>query len=241
MACKICGNEKTIRCHLMPRALMHDLRGAHPNMVMGGMHRPGIEISQSGTWDDDLLCETHEQLLQKSDQYGVDWIRRFSAQREAFAQDDIFLVPNERPDLFLKFVCSVVWRHAMSGRSSDFNMDLGPWEVQLRDLIFAESNYNPVFVIAAKRWLMMSEYVGHVAFPPHRNFGFGKRGWEFEIGGLVWILILDSRKNSRQLKIVSANDCNPVRVINNPDSELVDRPGVIDIAVNMETRRKPVS
>lgn len=241
MACKICGNEKTIRCHLMPRALMHDLRGVDPHLIAGGMHKFGVEKSQSGTWDDNLLCETHERLLQESDRYGIQWIRRFAAKQETFVKDDIFLVPNERPELLLKFVCSIVWRHAMSRHCSDFDMDLGPWEIQLRNLIFAKSNYNPLFVIAAKRWLIMSEKIGDVAFLPYRNPCFGKRGWEFEIGGLVWILILDNRKSSKSFKIVSANGCNPVGVINTPDSELVDRPGVIDIAVNMETRRNPLS
>lgn len=220
---------------------MHDLRGDEPHLIQGSISRLGIKKPQSGEWDDDLLCAVHEQSLQESDRYGVQWIRQFETGREPHIENDVFNVPNKRPDLLLKFVCSVVWRHAMSLRSSDFDMSLGPWEMKLRSLIFAESKYNPLFVISARRWLHMSEYIGDVAFMPRRNLGHGRRGWEFEIGGLVWILILDTRRHFRLLKGMAANDCNPVLVEKIPDRELVDSPGIIDIAVNMASRRNPIS
>jgi hypothetical protein len=238
MPCKICGNEATIRCHLMPRALMHDIRGGSPHLVQGDLYKRGEQKSQSGAWDDDLLCDKHEKALQESDRYAVQWIRRFEMERAVAADGDFFFMINKRPDLLQKFVCSVVWRHALSSQSSNFDMDIGPWEVRLRELIFGQSAYDPVFAICTRRWLNQSEHMKDVAFPPHKNPEYGRRGWEFEIGGLVWILILDNRRESKSLRALAANDKNPVMILNLSDEELVDRPGVIDIAVNMLSRRK---
>ena len=69
--------------------------------------------------------------------------------------------------------------------------------------------------------------------PPHRIPGQGRRRWEFDLGGLLWVLRLNERQVDKSLEGLRANGSVPVQILVLDDRELVDRPGVIDIAVNM--------
>ncbi len=65
----------------------------------------------------------------------------------------------------------------------------------------------------------------------------GRRRWEFDLGGLLWVLRLNERHIDRGLESLKANDADPVPILVLDDRELVDRPGVLDIAVNMFRER----
>lgn len=237
MPCFVCGNPKTVRSHLMPRAFHHDVRGPHPHAYEGSISEPGVKFPQSGTWDDGILCELHEHALKDSDDYAVRWVRGFAASARPIAEGNAFMVANSRPDLLLKFVSSVVWRHAVSRHHGQYDMDMGPWEVQLRNLIFHRSRYDPAFIVSRQDWYSDQDHLKELIFAPHRNQRWGKRGWEFEVGGLVWSMKLDDRKSAPEMSRMKANGCDPVLVLRLPDRQLLERPGLIDIAVNME--RKP--
>ncbi|HEX8620619.1 MAG TPA: hypothetical protein VF718_01480 [Allosphingosinicella sp.] len=146
----------------------------------------------------------------------------------------LLLLPNPKPNLLLKFICSHIWRHAVSPQNHAYDMDLGPWEWQLRQLIFgAGSLYNPTFHIFRQRWTSEGQELKELLIAPHRIPGQGRRRWEFDLGGLLWVLRLNERHVDKSVEALKANDSDPVRVLVLDDRELVDRPGVIDIAVNM--------
>ncbi|HEY1606113.1 MAG TPA: hypothetical protein VGF77_11015 [Allosphingosinicella sp.] len=188
-------------------------------------------------FDKDILCHTHEQMLHDCDDYAVDWVRRLNIDSRSVYDGKLLLVPNRRPDLLLKFVCSHIWRHSVSQQNAAHNMDLGPWEVQLRHLIFGHgSRYNPSFHITRQAWTSEGGELGDLLIPPHRIPAQGRRRWEFDLGGLLWLTRLDERDVDRNLERFKANDADPVPVLVLDNRELVDRPGIIDIAVNMFRR-----
>jgi hypothetical protein len=62
----------------------------------------------------------------------------------------------------------------------------------------------------------------------------GRRLWGFDLGGLLWVLRLNERHIDRGLESFKANNADPVPILVLDYRELVDRPGVLDIAVNMQ-------
>jgi hypothetical protein len=234
MACLVCGNPKTVKSHLTPRAFTLDIRGDDSRAYAGSLAFEGTRFTQAGTFDRSILCSVHEQMLGPCDDYAVDWVRRVGRDAGTALNGAMMQLPNPRPDLLLKFVCSHIWRHAVSDQNSAFDMDLGPWETRLRELIFGSgSRYNPTFHIFRQRWMSEGTECKELIVPPYRLPGQGKRRWEFDLGGLLWFLRLNERQVDGRIEHLKANDKDPVPILVLDDRELTERPGVVDIGVNM--------
>lgn len=236
MPCKVCGNPETVRSHLLPRAFVKDTKGDHQAAFQGSSSSQGTILTQCGDFDPDLLCEAHEKSLQLSDDYAVRWVRNFrkNATLRSDLEDKLFEVANPRPDLLLHFVCSVVWRHAASDRFKENDGLLGPFEAKLRSMIFQGAKYDPAFCIS-KRDLTVGDqpFDPPIIISPHRNPQWGARGWEFELGGFIWSLKLDSRARGAIPSVMMANGKNPVLVANLPPLPAVERNGFVEIFANM--------
>lgn len=238
MPCLICSEPATVKSHLTPKAFTFDVRGTETRAYEGSLAFDGTRFTQAGTFDKTILCDVHEQMLRDCDDYAVDWVRQLPIDLLASDSGKVLDVPNPRPDLLLKFVCSHVWRHAVSPQNSDFDMDLGPWEWQLRQLIFGSgSSYNPTFHIFRQRWTNEGKELSELLIPPHRIPSQGRRRWEFDLGGLLWVLRLNERHVDRKLEALKANDSNPVKILVLDDRELIKRPGLPDIVANMAPAR----
>jgi hypothetical protein len=234
MPCLVCGNPTTVKSHLTPRAFTLDIRGADARAYEGSLAFEGTRYTQAGTFDRTILCDAHEQALRDCDDYAIDWVRGMPTEARASHEDMLLHMPNPRPDLLLKFVCSHIWRHAVSPQNNAYDMDLGPWEGRLRQLIFNwGSGYNPTFHIIRQRWTSGEVELKELIIPPFRLPGQGRRRWEFDLGGLIWVLRLNDRHVDYRLESFKANDADPVPILVVKDRELVDRPGALDIGVNM--------
>lgn len=238
MPCLICSNPATVKSHLTPRAFIFDVRGTETRAYQGSLAYSGTRYTQAGIFDKTILCDVHEQMLKDCDDYAVKWVRQLPIDLLASDCGTVLDIPNPRPDLLLKFVCSHVWRHAVSQQNHDFDMDLGPWEGELRQLIFGSgSSYNPTFHIFRQRWKSEGKELKELLIPPHRIPGQGRRRWEFDLGGLLWVLRLNERHVVQELEALKANDSNPVKILVLDDREIIQRPGVLDIVVNMAPAR----
>lgn len=234
MACRVCGEVKTVRSHLTPRAFTLDVRGTDTRAYEGSLAFEGTRYTQAGAFDKTILCDVHEQMLRDCDDYAVDWVRRVPTDARASHEGMLLHMPNPRPDLLLKFACSHIWRHAVSPQNRAFDMDLGPWEWQLRQLLFGSgSRYNPSFHVFRQRWTSESVELKGLLVPPHRIPGQGRRRWEFDLGDLLWVLRLNERDVERGLEKLKANGADTVPILVLDDREITDRPGVLDIGVNM--------
>lgn len=237
MPCLICGDPKTVKSHLTPRAFVHDIRGNDTRAYEGSIGYEGTRYTQAGTFDRTILCQLHEDHLKDCDDYAVNWVRDVQADAQISPCGDFLTVANPRPDLLAKFVYSHVWRHAVSPRNSAFDMDMGPWEWQLRQKIFAEGRYDPTFVIIRQRWMSQGIELKEMIIAPYK---VEKRLWEFGLGGLRWFLKLNDRRADKPLDRIKANSKSPLRIPILEDTEFTKRPGIIDIGVNMfrETYRR---
>lgn len=234
MPCKVCNDPTTVKAHLIPRAFYSDIKGDDQKLYGGTRTESGTQLSQSGEFDRDILCEDHERSLSDCDTYGVEWVRGFSKNAKLVFDGQLYEVPNPRPDLMLKFVGSVIWRHGVSQRHLRFGSNLGPWERQLRDLIFGQSNYNPAFMIRKRDLTLDGVAIDPpIIFSPHEDSTKGTRIWEFELGGFIWTMKLNNRLKGRWPSLVSANDKNPLPVLKLEPLPAHLRTGLINILANM--------
>ncbi|MFL6844322.1 MAG: hypothetical protein ACJ8ER_05515 [Allosphingosinicella sp.] len=95
------------------------------------------------------------------------------------------------------------------------------------------SGYNPSLHIFRQRWTSEGVELKELLMAPHRIPGQGKRRWEFDLGGLLWVLRLNERHVDHTIEGLKANDVDPVPILVLDDRELMERPGVVDIGINM--------
>lgn len=234
MPCKVCGDPDTVRSHLMPRAFVRDMLRDGPYVIEGSRLQTGSVYQQSGRSDDTILCNAHEAALGEADSYGIKFCRRHFRRATLRYEDMLWLVPNPRPDLLLKFACACIWRRAVSRSGPPADLDLGPYEVPLRSLLFESGcQFDPTLLISRQNVMLEGQPMDDLLAEPFRNPNYGRRGWQFMVAGFIFVLKLDNRGRKQELDTLKANGRNPVPVLNLPARELVDVPGVIDIAVNM--------
>jgi len=208
--CRVCDSPSTVKSHLLPRALVSDIRGDENYVVTGALAKQGMRFEQSGLWDDGLLCQTHEQELGRFDDYGVRWIRSFDRRATQSGNEPLFFHRNRNPKFLAGFVSAVIWRHSHSRHMAKYDLDTGPWDIQLRDQLFNSSNYEPRIMICKRQWVSGGIHLKEIIIPPFRNPRWSRRGWEFEVGGLSFSVILDSRRIPDAMKPFLANGQDPV-------------------------------
>ena len=239
MPCKVCGNAKTVKSHLLPKSIIIGLHGESRRAFSGARDRLGTQSTQGGEFDSNILCLEHEGMLSDCDNYGVKFFKAFdrSARGPKGFEDVIYVVPNPKPSLLLKFVLSVVWRHALSGRYGQPNpLNLGPWEPELRNKIFFGTSYDPDFCIAQQDFIIGESRHSEIVMPPYHNYNFGRRGFEFYVMGFRLTVKLDGQSKGRMPKLLRANGQNPVLVFRPDAITVTDEPDIMVILKNMRSK-----
>jgi len=114
LACVICGSEATVEAHLVPRALYRMLAGTEQHGFEGSRFNAGVRFQAKGVFDKDLLCRAHEDGFGEADDYGVRFIRTFHDAGRETMHGRVWLAPNPRPELLVRFMAGLVWRRGMS-------------------------------------------------------------------------------------------------------------------------------
>ncbi|WP_188767476.1 hypothetical protein [Novosphingobium endophyticum] len=128
------------------------------------------------------------------DDYAIRWIRKFERHASPIFNGRAYEVLNPHPQRLALFVSSVLWKCAASQVTSK-DLDLGPWEYQLRNGVFDSSGFEPSFFVARKRWLVGGKQLGSVAILPYHAPAWGRRSYAFEIGDFLWGVKLDRRRS----------------------------------------------
>lgn len=209
--CLVCGEAKTVKSHILPRSLMHDLRGNGGQYVHEIAHgRVGTKYLQSGPIDKGILCLAHEQLTQEADKYGAEFCRRILAtvpQGGPRAQ-----VPNPQPDLLVKFACQTVWRMAVSKHGLG-EQTLGPYAPQLREMIFAGSGWQPLVFLARNHLTVERREEAKLAIAPFPVRLGSVRCWLFSVSGVQFYVKLDQRLLPGESDGFAANGADPVTLM----------------------------
>lgn len=240
MPCKVCGDPKTVRSHLLPKAIIKDVRGDHHTAFAGMNDKFGTLYTQGGSFDDDLLCRSHEDALADCDDYVVRFLRSFNKIATLPVQFEgmVYLVPNTKPELMLKFALSCIWRHAQSRRFGTPNpLNLGPWENTLTRKVFYGGNFDPDLCIMKQDFLIGGEPMRDLVMSPYHNPAYGRRAFEIYLRGFRFTIKLDDRQKGRIPSVIRANGANPLPVLNLDPVNAIDVPQILQIFVNMQSKQ----
>jgi hypothetical protein len=133
MACRQCGEEKTIRAHVLPRAIGLLARGQATdlNQIAEDSGRP----SKTGPWDPDILCASHDGWLGAYDRYAVEFLVEHQ-HRDFGRVGTNFAIENVDTDKLVRFTMAVAWRASISRRTEFQFIRLGPYEERFRLALF---------------------------------------------------------------------------------------------------------
>lgn len=191
--CYLCGSP-AVKTHIVPRALMHDMRQGSGHLVVGGSNFDGVAFRQSGEWEY-LLCDHHERKLHAADTYGIDFCRRAQIAASS-AKDEYFEVANPSPHLLLRFGLSVIWRHVHSESGSKLRLTLGPHEAAVRDAIFNEASTDYQLTLCTSTHSIKGKPV-EIAMFPSRGRLLGRNIWHFTLARIDFMVSVSIRSGKR--------------------------------------------
>lgn len=211
--CMICGRSPTVKSHLWPRALSHDLRGEDKHLISGRVGEARVEFHQSGRWRY-FLCAMHEGALKAIDDYGVRFIRQASIRR---LKD--FTITNPRPAELRKFALSVVWRFDAADRLTGKASALGPFEPRIRDTIFGKSDMDAPVVFIQSNIVAQGDPID-IAMEPTKATLRGATVWKFDFGSLACIVKISGQAWPSEWKVADAGRSTEALILASPPSEI---------------------
>lgn len=213
MACGVCGSPNTVRSHIIPRALVHDSKEGAQAAVYGERGTPGYRLRQSGKFDDDILCEAHENLTGYLDRYGVDFVRALNAAGNQAGDRQAVSIPNPRPDMLQRFVLSVIWREVQSKRGQAIGLSLGSWAESVTDAVFWQRSIAAPLVASYQRFTAERSERVPIGIHPFRVRMLGRNFWQFTVSGCAFWLCLDRRGLPPKFDGVRADLNDPARAV----------------------------
>lgn len=205
MPCLVCGSSETVRSHILPRALMHDIRADGTHAAAGWLDRDGTMFTQSGIWDGDILCALHEGALNDADTYAVKFCRTFDDVAQPTPQANGFMVANPRPELLPRFAIAVIWRYCVSRFGRRQSQKLGSWETILRSLLF---DSHPTATMPDLMIIRQQAQIDGRTIPfatqPHSARHQGITYWQFQVAGLQFRMKLDRRPDGMPPMLLAA-------------------------------------
>lgn len=193
---------------------MKRVRGNAPNLVEGNRFADGIKISQSGHWDDRLLCQQHENALAPIDDYIARFLRRVDQQRSAQDPTKTIDVANPRPDLLLLFVYSIVWKYVNSHHGRSLDLRLGHYEKHITNSLFFHETPNLEVLIALNNIKDKRGTPIEIAITPYRRKMLDLNVWHFTAGKLDFFLKTDQRQFPNWIRDFFEISQNPLPLLN---------------------------
>lgn len=241
MTCVICGSEATVEAHLVPRALYRMLAGAEQHGFEGSRFSAGVRFQAKGLFDRDLLCRLHENAFGEADDYGVRFIRTFHEAGRETMRGRVWLAPNPRPDLLVRFMAGLVWRRGMSAvRREGADLDLSHAEARLRRLLFeGDASYDPPLMVRRRTILSQGEPIRELMYEPCKMWGWGDNSWAFLAFGCEMTIKLNPYSSPPVHPAFRANGRDPAWCLNVEPEDAADVEGLVEIGANMLRAARP--
>lgn len=140
MACKFCSEDKKcIKAHIIPNSLYQPIFNDKKGMLLlSNKHKTYPKKQHIGIYDTNIVCEECERLFSKPDNYAKSF---FSAD----INDDDFIIDNNEKIAYIirnydyhnlkLFFISLLWRASASTQPFFSNVNIGPFENQIKDMI----------------------------------------------------------------------------------------------------------
>jgi hypothetical protein len=238
MSCLVCGANETIRSHIIPRSLFRLTKGDRKLVARTRRGDTGWDVSQSGFYDDDILCSEHEERLGPFDDYAARFCRTFMAKAANGAMS--VAVRNGRPDLLVGFACAVVWRWAASRSPTGPDDLLGPSAFAIRDLLFGDVPFDPLLLLSRNAFHISGERL-EMNVLPVRHVELDRQFWRFITCGIIFDLKLDERPTPPEMAVLAANAQQEVHLFEDFPQDALRVPGLRAALIRFSLPKRPHS
>lgn len=140
--CRLCGEVKPlINAHAISRRFFAKVKGAAKYSVLFDANADPNKITsiyQAGVYDTGILCEICERRFNGFDDYGWRILGNPLLNNpiyNAFGKREAFKI-NCDTDKIRRFILSVLWRASVSSHSFYSEVNLGPYEAQVKRRLF---------------------------------------------------------------------------------------------------------
>lgn len=232
--CVVCGDTATVKSHLIPRAIFHDMKRPHRPFVGNTRRGSGYVELQSGYLDKGILCAIHEALLGPPDNYGVLFCRSFIRQLAEGVPD--VRVPNPKPDLLVKFASACIWRTATSRTQGNPSRWLGPYAQKIEKSLFGDVEFRPLLLVSRQSYRSATGEPLNLGALPHRYEELGIHFWRFIAGGLIFDLKLDNRSTPPAMRTLDASHMPVLLLMEDFPQSALNAPGIGTALARMATR-----
>jgi len=219
MPCVICGETRTVRSHIVPKALMIETRRQEPHLVTGSRFHNGAKPSQGGHFSDRILCAAHETLTGPFDKYGTEFIRRAEAIFQATKPDRSFTVSNPKPQTLHRFALATIWREVQNN-GANHKVTLGKYAAAVQDAVFAGAAINWPMLVSRTRFTLDSPDTVRMVVHPYRVRIGERNAWTFTAAGYAFYLFSDARGVGILPDWLRANVSDPACVVVNHSLDL---------------------
>ena len=198
LVCKLCGQEKKlVVAHIIPRSFYDPLRegGQIPVIITD---QPGVYIqkSRTGVYDREILCGACERKLSAWDDYAYKFLMGNVSDHAYIMHRDKRVAYNLGRCDYNKlklFFMSVLWRAGASKQPFFKNVQLGPYNEDLRARILAaDPGRVEDYAVALSRFDAPPPNVGMLN--PCRNEYGGVNHYQLYLGGYMAIVKVTNKK-----------------------------------------------
>jgi len=194
MTCLVCGSEKTIKAHLIPRAFTKEviLNSGEKHVVA---HSSGDQYrtTDTGLFDPEILCGSCDG---KIGQYEGSVFNFLGKARDAKPRVNAFLECDPIDgDMFVRFAAGIAWKYSATKHSYG-RIDVGPYADVLKEVAFENGPIPSSIDLAA---FFLQDGSSDVYF--YRAPLLDRQGQvnmvRFSVGGFVFFLKIDKRPNPK--------------------------------------------
>lgn len=190
MSCLVCGNGRTVRSHLIPRALAAEVQVGKEHVFVRGPndYRP----TQSGIFEKNILCEKCDNGLSQAENIATQTFRKIRAAAKTATFGE-YVLGGVRGDDVLRFVAGLLWKHSVASPQYG-KIDLGTYQSVFRDIAFRRA-YIPrsvdALIIRLKCHPSDDGVFAYRTPKPDRKEGVN--GYRFLVGGVFIFAKVDQR------------------------------------------------
>lgn len=191
MSCLNCGNPVTIRAHLIPRVFCKEVMvgKSHAAMVL---ESGDFTISQSGVWDDSILCACCDNILGVHENYAH---KVFSALRSRGS--DMAWEPKVFDGVecnrLIRCICGILYKYSITCKYKG-QISLGRYQKKCQDIAFSSVPISSDIDAFAFRPIRYAGDDGVFTYrAPQADRKYGLNMYRMMIGGMILFVKLDKR------------------------------------------------
>lgn len=210
MPCLICGETKTVRSHIIPKAIVAKIAADENGVVVGSRFHQGAKPMPRGTFSNDILCAEHEALTAGLDKYGVEFLRRADQSFIPSIHRSGYPVANPDPRKLSRFALSLIWREVAAGGPG--KRTLGPYAEAVKDAVFSDGPLDWPLVIQRQNIVVRADRVEIGVNPYFVRLG-GKRAWTIGLAGYAFFVVSDRQGFDMAPGWLRANESDPATIV----------------------------